>query len=120
MKGVEEVRLRIGLSAVAGVLLLAAVAFALPTDGATFKQLYQPKDGTTLASAGCLLCHDKLPATKTGLNPYGADLATQAKPRTAAAFKAIEKLDSDKDGFTNLQEIQAGTLPGDPASKPAK
>lgn len=113
-------RVRIGLAVVAGVLLVTAVAFALPTDATTFKQLYQPKDGTKLAAAGCLVCHDKLPATKTGLNPYGTDLAKQATPRTAAAFKAIEKLDSDKDGFTNLQEIQAGTLPGDPASKPAK
>jgi hypothetical protein len=28
-------------------------------------------------------------------------------------------LDSDNDGFTNLQELQAKTLPGDPSSKPA-
>lgn len=113
-------RVRIGFAAAAGVLLLSAAASALPTDAAMFKQVYNPKDGTKLVTAGCLLCHDKAPFTKTGLNPYGADLAKQAKPRTAAAFRAIEKLDSDKDGFTNLREIQAGTLPGDPASKPAK
>ncbi len=103
-----------------GVLLLAAVAFALPNDLTAFKNAYHPKDGTKLAAAGCLICHDKMPPTKAGLNPYGKDLDKQAKPFTAASFKAIEKLDSDKDGFTNIQEIQAGTLPGDPASKPAK
>lgn len=100
-----------------GVLLLTAAAFALPNDGTLFKQTYGPKEGTALSKAGCLVCHVKV-GTKD-VNAYGADLAKH-KPRDAAAFKAIEKLDSDKDGFTNLQEIQAGTLPGDPASKPAK
>ncbi len=36
------------------------------------------------------------------------------------ALKAIEKLDSDKDGASNIVEIRAGTLPGDPTSKPKK
>ncbi len=112
-------RVQIGLAVVAGILLLTAVAFALPNDAATFKQLYAPKDGTALAKAGCLVCHAKMPPGKD-MNPYGADLARQGKMRAAAAFTAIEKLDSDKDGFTNIQEIAAGTLPGDPASKPAK
>jgi hypothetical protein len=108
------------LTVIAGVTLFAGVALALPGDSATFKQLYNPAAGTKLAAAGCLVCHDKAPYTKTGLNPYGKDLAKQSKPRTAAAFKAIEALDSDKDGATNIAEIKAGTLPGDPASRPAK
>jgi hypothetical protein len=102
---------------IASVLLLAAVAFAMPGDATTFKTLYAPKAGSKVATAGCLLCHDKAPFTKAGLNPYGMDLGKQAKPRTAASFKAIENLDSDKDGVTNLKEIQAGTLPGDPKNK---
>ncbi len=112
-------RVRIGIAVAAGVLLFSTVALALPNDLATFKQLYAPKDGTALAKAGCLVCHAKMPPSKD-MNPYGADLAKQGKTRAAAAFTAIEKLDSDKDGFTNIQEITAGTLPGDPASKPAK
>jgi len=120
MKGVEDVAVRITLAAVAGIVLLAGAAFALPADSTLFKQLYNPAAGTKLASAGCLVCHDKAPFTKTGLNRYGQDVAKQAKPRTAASFKAIEALDSDKDGVSNLKEIQAGTLPGDPTSKPAK
>ncbi len=110
---------RIGIVVAAGLLLLTAVAFALPNDTATFTQLYAPRDGTALAKAACLVCHAKMPPSKD-LNPYGADLARQGKTRAAAAFTAIEKLDSDKDGFTNIQEIAAGTLPGDPASKPAQ
>jgi len=114
------VGVRIALAVAAGIALLAGAAFALPTDAALFKQLYKPADGTKVATAGCLVCHDKAPFAKTGLNPYGRDLAKQAKPRTAASFRAIEALDSDKDGVSNLKEIQAGTLPGDPTSKPAK
>lgn len=110
-------RIRVAGEVIVGLMLVAAVAYALPADNTTFKTLYTPKAGTKLASAGCLLCHDKAPFTKTGLNPYGKDLAKQAKPRTAASFKAIENLDSDKDGVSNLKEIQAGTLPGDPTSK---
>jgi len=34
------------------------------------------------------------------------------------ALKAIESVDSHKDGATSIVEIRAGTLPGDPASKP--
>jgi len=101
----------------AAVVLLAAAAYALPADSTTFKTLYTPTAGSKLATAGCLVCHDKAPFVKTGLNPYGKDVAKQAKPGTAASFKAIESLDSDKDGVSNLKEIQAGTLPGDPASK---
>lgn len=111
--------MRVLFVVVASVMLVTAAAFALPKDAETFKELYKPKDGSALASAGCLVCHDKMPPTKTGLNPYGADLVKQ-KTRDAGGFKAIENLDSDKDGFSNIAEIQAGTLPGDPASKPAK
>jgi len=111
---------RIAFAVAAGIGLLAGAALARPTDVALFKQVYNPAAGSKVATAGCLLCHDKAPFTKTGLNPYGKDLARQGSPLRAASFKAIEALDSDKDGFTNLQEIQAGTLPGDPASKPAK
>lgn len=111
---------RIVLAAVAAIALFGGAALALPGDGSAFKKLYSPKAGTKLATAGCLVCHDKAPFTKTGLNPYGKDLARQAKPRTEAAFKAIEALDSDKDGAANLVEIKAGTLPGDPTSTPAR
>jgi hypothetical protein len=91
------------------VLALAAVLF---------KGLYAPKDATPLAKAGCVVCHAAMPPTKA-LNAYGADYLKQ-KTRDNAALRAIEKLDSDKDGATNIQEITAGTLPGDPASKPAR
>jgi hypothetical protein len=61
-------------------------------------------------SYSCNVCHTSVP----NLNPYG-----QAYLASGHNFSAIEPLDSDNDGFTNLQELQAKTLPGDPSSKPA-
>lgn len=113
-------RIWMGVAVAAGLIVIATAAFATGQISMTFTQVYSPKAGTAVATAACALCHTKgAVPSKTTLNPYGADLAKQ-KTRDAAAFKAIEKLDSDKDGFSNLVEIQAGTLPGDPASKPAK
>ncbi len=39
------------------------------------------------------------------------------KADIAAALKAVEQMDSDKDGVKNLDEIKKGTLPGSPTSK---
>ncbi len=108
------IRKGIGIG-VAVVLLWVAAALALPNDQTLFKSTYNPKEGTALANAACVTCHAKMPPGKD-LNPYGKDFL--GKGRNAAALKAIESLDSDKDGFTNIVEINAGTLPGDPASKP--
>jgi hypothetical protein len=62
----------------------------------------------------CTLCHT---ASIPSLNPYGS--AYKDNGKNSAAFGLIEGLDSDGDGFTNLQEINALTFPGDPASFPA-
>ena len=63
---------------------------------------------TTLNS--CTVCHTSPPT----LNPYG-----DAWLASGYSFAAIEASDSDGDGFSNIAEIQAGTFPGNPASKPA-
>ncbi len=60
----------------------------------------------------CSLCHTSAP----NLNPYGA--AYKAAGRNPAALAAIETLDSDGDGFTNLQEISALYFPGNAADHP--
>lgn len=90
------------------ILVLALAGSALATGGAlsTFTATYP---GTNYS---CSLCHTSAPAT----NPYGADLTL---PVSAAKLAAIENVDSDGDGFTNIVEINAGTLPGNAASKPA-
>ncbi|MDR7543874.1 MAG: hypothetical protein QN120_06470 [Armatimonadota bacterium] len=104
------------------VVGLATWAAAKPDMSATLRTLYTPKDGTDLAKAlPCLVCHTAMPGTKTNLNPYAVDLQKAAKGTyNTAAFKAIEGLDSDKDGVKNGDELRAGTLPGDSKSKPPK
>ncbi len=109
-------RIGFAVAAVMVMALVAAVAVAMPKDLDLFKATYSPKEGTPLAGAACLTCHAKMPPSKD-LNPYGKDYLGKTT-RDAAALKAIENLDSDKDGATNIVEIRAGTLPGDPASKP--
>ena len=83
---------------------------------------YPEIDGTKLFN--CTTCHTR---SKWLRNSYGFDLqeylrgqyATQitAEEYTQAmivgGMKAIENRDSDGDGFTNLEEFEAGTFPGD-------
>ncbi|OFX27808.1 MAG: hypothetical protein A2Z07_06910 [Armatimonadetes bacterium RBG_16_67_12] len=103
------------------VIGLATWTAASPQMTGPFRALYSPKEGTDLAKAmPCLACHTAMPAVKTNLNPYGVDLqkAAGGKPVEEKTYKAIEGLDSDKDGAKNGVELKAGTLPGDPKSKP--
>ena len=65
----------------------------------------------------CNICHTTVPTR----NPYGRALANNggtAGNIPPATFVAVEGLDSDGDGFTNIEEINAGTFPGNPASRP--
>jgi hypothetical protein len=65
----------------------------------------------------CTICHLSIPNT----NPYGTDLNEAGATKNdipPATFAAVEGFDSDGDGFTNIQEINAGKFPGDAASRP--
>ncbi len=62
----------------------------------------------------CNLCH--VPNAIPSLNAYGTDFLNHGL--NAAALTAIENLDSDSDGFTNIQELRALTFPGDPTDHP--
>lgn len=65
-----------------------------------------------------------------GLNPYGADFINAVSKYTyddfqnnvflvlSKAFNATNSLDSDKDGYTNIEELGQGTYPGNPESYP--
>lgn len=62
--------------------------------------------------SGCVTCHNNEDEPgDSGLNAYGEDLNA-----ASLNFKAIEAKDSDGDGKSNLDEINAGTLPGDKSS----
>jgi predicted RNA-binding protein with TRAM domain len=66
--------------------------------------------GTTLGS--CITCHNQIDG-KGGENGYGTDYKNWGRN-----FIAIENLDSDGDGFINIDEINGGSFPGDPSSTP--
>lgn len=59
----------------------------------------------------CMTCH--VEENEYTLNSYGTDLNDNG-----LNFKAVEALDSDTDGATNIAEINAGTNPGDMSSVP--
>jgi hypothetical protein len=107
------------LIVLSGLVLLAtmvwlshpAMVSANSNDLASVEAKYPNIVGTRLDS--CSLCHTSPPT----LNVYGA--AYLAAGRNTAAFAAIENVDSDKDGWTNIQEIMALTFPGDPNDHPA-
>ncbi|MFQ3549946.1 MAG: hypothetical protein SNJ70_09380 [Armatimonadota bacterium] len=97
--------------------LLSTTAFATVKWMNEFNKLYKPDKDSELGKARCLTCH----TTKTGKdgeNAYGKML--EKKPVNADSLKEIENKDADGDGFTNIEEIKAGTLPGDKNSKPKK
>ena len=77
----------------------------------TFKTHYPGIANTKLDS--CTTCHT---ATIPMTNPYGA--AYLLNGRNDAALSTLEPLDSDGDGWTNLEEINALKFPGDSADQP--
>ena len=121
MKKFKKVRGRrpIIFTVAGALLLLAAMIFsskpetgsAAPADLSSIVAKYPILNLSSLQT--CDLCHTSSPPN---LNPYGA--AYKAAGRNVAAFAQIENLDSDGDGFTNIQEINALTFPGNPASFP--
>ncbi|MDW7733306.1 MAG: PGF-CTERM sorting domain-containing protein [Methanolobus sp.] len=72
-----------------------------------FNQRYDT-NGTRIDS--CTVCHG---SNTDSLNPYGT-----AYSGSGGNFESIEAPDSDGDGFTNLEEIDALTFPGDPSDYP--
>lgn len=111
-------RLVLGFTLVGALALVFAVfqspASAEPDNVSRFVERYPAAAASQLN--GCLLCH-RSPDPWGGdeeLNAYGNDW----EERGDGDFRAIESLDSDRDGFTNLQEIQALSFPGEPSSTP--
>ena len=87
-------------------LLLAQTASATPSIEAMFIKQYPQAANSALQS--CATCH--MPMKEGNINPYGAALKN-AKYN----FAAIETLDSDGDGKSNLEEITTFTNPGSQA-----
>jgi hypothetical protein len=92
------------------VLLLAQQVMARPSYLSTFEKTYPAAAGSRIDA--CNLCHNS-PAGGDARNSYGLSYASSGH-----SFSAIENTDSDGDGWTNIQEIQALTFPGDAKEHP--
>jgi hypothetical protein len=104
------------------IVLLVVGAAALVEYTKTFTTYYKLPKAGSLAKQKCAVCHVGM---KAKLNPYGLELekamkAGKADKLTAGILKKVEMLDSDKDGVKNVDEIKAGTSPGNPKSKPPR
>lgn len=104
----------ISLALVVFAILLERVttASAQPGDLVLAEGQYPNMLGSRIDT--CVLCHT---SSIPSLNPFGIDY--RANGRSASALVAIQNLDSDGDGFTNLQEINALTFPGNANDIPA-
>lgn len=102
------------LTAVVSLLGVAALnppAGAKPEYLDAFNEKYDTR-GTRLDS--CMTCHNSSTPSVENRNSYGVDFA-----KANYDFGAIEQLDSDGDGFKNIEEIKALTFPGDRQDNPS-
>ncbi len=91
------------------VVALVGVPNALANSG--IKSDFNAKYGTTGTRLDtCTTCHTSPPS----FNNYGTDLAN-----SGINFTAIELLDSDGDGFSNIDEIHNLTFPGNSSDFPS-
>lgn len=111
MKNKFTHKLLVALCLVAMLASMSGTAHALSSYLTSFNTRY----GTTATKLNsCLVCHDTSPAGMSW-NAYGNAVENQIANLglgIAASLAAIESLDSDGDGYSNLAEIQARTFPG--------
>lgn len=102
---------------------------AMPVGPQIFCDTYD-EGQTPMCASGpppCTLCH----TTPPSFNPYGLGVSAELLPGMPrplsvslytsglpAALQSVEDLDSDMDSYTNIEEIAAGSFPGDPISNP--
>ncbi len=67
----------------------------------------------------CKTCHTSGFGGKS-FNPFGLDYQKIGLTAGDSYTDELADRDSDNDGFTNRQEFDAGTNPGDPKSKPER
>jgi hypothetical protein len=114
--------------AVVASSLLASPTFAHSIGPDIFCETY-PSAPTCMAGLpACTYCHDGAPPTRNVFGHAIEQMLLPGAPRPLSdtdyaaalpgALHGVEPLDSDGDGFSNLDEITAGTLPADPHSLP--
>lgn len=99
-------------------LLIPTILLILSTGICSARSAYQGTwnftypDTASNDSISCNLCHSS--GGGNGWNAYGWEMRQEFYTRGSLpeAIQAIESIDSDGDGSTNLEEIEAGTQPG--------
>lgn len=110
------------------LLFLPEQLHAKPPAGGVFCQKYPSSPECVGKQPSCTYCHVAPPQRNVFGTAVSQNLAPAA-PRPLSdtdfaaalpgALAAVEGLDSDGDGVSNLTEIQQGTQPADPNSKPS-
>lgn len=106
--------------AMAAMVLTLSEANAFPAYEGNFTDHYDFNgiDTTQLIDEiSCGLCHVRFSGGGRR-NDYGNDFRKAVRNRSG--FAGIEMMDSDGDGFLNLEEIYFGSAPGQSESAPAK
>jgi hypothetical protein len=122
MKALSYLSIIGGLALTVGALVPHAQA--RPTHLALMQFQYRLRDDKVLRTASCLVCHTERNGGD-GWNAFGQRLRdvyfkeAEKKFPVALYYVLTEDQDSDKDGYTNLVEVYAKTLPGDPKSFPS-
>lgn len=110
-------RFYFALLAILALTSAPKVADARPPFLPVFIEHYKLNPDTGLGQRGCTNCHANMQTHS--LNPFGLDvrrtMARLGKNQVdEELLLAMDKLDSNGDGRSNLQQIQAGVSPGDP------
>jgi hypothetical protein len=94
---------------VLATLLIAFIVLAVPIPTSRAIPEYSRELPEALKNF-CQVCHVR--ASGGPMNSFGEDFVSYG------SVDAIGELDSDDDGFSNEDELAAGSLPGDPNSTP--
>jgi mono/diheme cytochrome c family protein len=106
-----------------GALLVLGVAKAFPSLQETMYEQYDLWSVSSVQKAQCAYCHTSRERVET-LNPFGKALNDfwkgEARGNPAQALYLVLKVnrDADADGYDDVLEVIAGTLPGDKSVKP--
>jgi hypothetical protein len=113
---------------VAAGAVIALPAFAKPIGPSLFCENYPDAPACLAGAPACTYCHEGAPPAR---NAYGRTIEAALLPgaprplsdadyaaNLIAALEAAGSADGDGDGFINIDEITAGTYPGDDRSFP--
>jgi hypothetical protein len=107
---------RLVLASTGGLLFTGGVAEAKPTGPGIVCATYPDLDSCVGAVPSCTTCHTS--TDPPAWNQFGLDVRKNLEvgppyeDALPGALKAVENLDSDGDGETNLKELRAGRKPG--------